>query len=168
MRLRFLVLTAAYPSPRDPGRAIFIENLNRALLEEGGGELSLTVVAPRVHSLDPAFELRSGIEVRRFPYPSGGKRLKELNSPGPLALGGYLLSGLARVLWEARRGDYDALLCHWTLPAGPIAWLSSFFLESPFFLFAHGSDLNRYGWPRAWPLGKLPGFSLSVRICGSR
>ena len=144
MRLRFLVLTAAYPSPREPGRAIFIENLNRALLEEAGGELSLTVVAPRVHPLDPAFELRSGIEVRRFPYPSGGKRLKELSSPGPLALGGYLLSGLARVLWEARRGDYDALLCHWTLPAGPIAWLSSFFLESPFFLFAHGSDLNRY------------------------
>ena len=144
MRLRFLVLTAAYPSPREPGRGIFIENLNRALIEEAGGELSLTVVAPRVHPLDPVSELRSGIEVRRFPYPSGGKRLKELNSPGSLALGGYLLSGLARVLWEARRGDYDALLCHWTLPTGPIAWLSSFFLESPFFLFAHGSDLNRY------------------------
>jgi glycosyltransferase involved in cell wall biosynthesis len=144
MRLRLLVLTAAYPSSHEPGRGIFIENLNRELLEQGGAELSLTVVAPRVHSLDPASETRFGVEVRRFPYPSGGKRLKELDSPGALTLGGYFLSGLSQVLWEARGGDYDAVLCHWVLPTGPIAWLSSFFLECPFFLFAHGSDLNRY------------------------
>ena len=36
MKLRFLVLSAAYPSAREPGRAVFIENLNRALVEEAG------------------------------------------------------------------------------------------------------------------------------------
>ena len=143
MKLRLLVLTAAYPSPEEPGRAVSIENLNRALIEESGGDVSLTVVAPRIHSLDPSREMRQGIEVRRFSYPSGGKRLKE-EAPRLSTLGCYVLSGLWEVLLEARRGDYDAVLCHWVLPAGPIAWLSSFFLERPVFLFAHGSDLNRY------------------------
>lgn len=144
MKRRFLVLTAAYPSPGEPGRAIAIENLNRALVEESGGDLSLSVVAPRVHPLDPPREMRAGIDVRRFCYPSGGKRLKEMAGPRFFTLGCYVLSGLWAVLWEARRGDYDAVLCHWALPAGPIAWLASFFLECPVFLFTHGSDLNRY------------------------
>lgn len=150
MKLRFLVLSAAYPSPREPGRAVFIENLNRALLEEAGPGFSLTVVAPRVHPLDPLRETRAGVEVRRFAYPSGGRRLKETAAPGLLTLGCYMLSGLRAVLWEARRGDYDAVLCHWVLPAGPIAWLSSFLLERPVQLFAHGSDLNQYAAGSSW------------------
>ena len=144
MKRRFLVLSAAYPSPREPGRAVFIENLNRALVEEAGPGFSLTVVTPRVHPGDPLRETREGIEIRRFPYPSRGKGLKETVDPGPLTLGCYVLSGFREVLWEARRGDYDAILCHWVLPAGPIAWLSSFFLDQPVVLFAHGSDLNQY------------------------
>ena len=143
MKLRFLVLTAAYPSPAEPGRAVAIENLNRALIEGSGDDISLTVVAPRVHRSDPLREVRAGIEVRRFPYPSGGKRLQEGPAPRIFTLVCYVLSGLWAVLRVARRGDYDAVLCHWVLPCGPIAWLSSFILERPVFLFAHGSDLNR-------------------------
>ncbi|MFP6737999.1 MAG: glycosyltransferase [Planctomycetota bacterium] len=144
MKLRFLVLTAAYPSPAEPGRAVAVENLNRALIEGSGDDVSLTVVAPRVHRSDPLREVRSGIEVRRFLYPAGGKRLQEGPGPRLFTLICYVLSGLWEVLRVARRGDYDAVLCHWVLPCGPIAWLSSFILERPVFLFAHGSDLNRY------------------------
>ncbi|MEE3181257.1 MAG: glycosyltransferase [Planctomycetota bacterium] len=144
MKLRFLVLTAAYPSPAEPGRAVAIENLNRALIEGSADDVSLTVVAPRVHRSDPLREVRSGIEVRRFLYPAGGKRLQEGPGPRLFTLICYVLSGLWEVLRVARRGDYDAVLCHWVLPGGPIAWLSSFILEKPVFLFAHGSDLNRY------------------------
>ena len=110
MKLRFLVLTAAYPSPAEPGRAVTIENLNRALIEGRGVDVSLTVVAPQVHSQDPLQEVREGIEVRRFPYPSGGKRLKEVEAPGLFALGCYVLSGLWEVLRVARRGDYLSLI----------------------------------------------------------
>ena len=159
MKLRFLVLTAAYPSPAEPGRAVTIENLNRALIEGRGADVSLTVVAPQVHSQDPLQEVREGIEVRRFPYPSGGKRLKEVEAPGLFALGCYVLSGLWEVLRVARRGDYDAVLCHWVLPCGPIAWLSSFILGCPVFLFAHGSDLNRYAASSAG-LRRLAGLAL--------
>ncbi len=144
MKRRFLVLTAAYPSPAEPGRAVAIENLNRALIEGSGDDISLTVVAPRVHRSDPLREVRAGIEVRRFLYPAGGKRLQEGPGPRLFTLICYVLSGLWEVLRVARRGDYDAVLCHWVLPCGPIAWLSSFILERPVFLFAHGSDLNRY------------------------
>ena len=160
MKLRFLVLTAAYPSPAEPGRAVAIENLNRALIEGSGADVSLTVVAPRVHRSDPLSEVRAGIEVRRFSYPSGGKRLKEGPAPMLFTLGCYVLSGLWDVLRMARRGDYDAVLCHWVLPCGPIAWLSSFILEKPVFLFAHGSDLNRYA-VRSPALRQIAGLSLA-------
>jgi len=159
MKLRFLVLTAAYPSPGEPGRAVAIENLNRALIEGSGDDVSLTVVAPRVHRSDPLCEVRAGIEVRRFPYPSGGKRLQEGAAPRIFTLVCYVLSGLWAVLRVARRGDYDAVLCHWVLPCGPIAWLSSFILERPVFLFAHGSDLNRYAAGSAG-LRQLAGLAL--------
>ena len=159
MKLRFLVLTAAYPSPAEPGRAVAIENLNRALIEGSADDVSLTVVAPRVHRSDPLREVRSGIEVRRFLYPAGGKRLQEGPGPRLFTLICYVLSGLWEVLRVARRGDYDAVLCHWVLPCGPIAWLSSFILERPVFLFAHGSDLNRYA-ARSSGLRQIGGLAL--------
>ncbi len=159
MKRRFLVLTAAYPSPAEPGRAVAIENLNRALIEGSGDDISLTVVAPRVHRSDPLREVRAGIEVRRFPSPSGGKRLKEGPGPRIFTLICYVLSGLWEVLRLARRGDYDAVLCHWVLPCGPIAWLSSLILERPVFLFAHGSDLNRYA-VRSAALRQVAGLAL--------
>src|SRR5262249_46135135 len=58
--LRMLVVTAAYPSPSEPTRAIFIENLCRELARlaapGGGPRFRLTVLAPRIRSEDPAEE----------------------------------------------------------------------------------------------------------------
>lgn len=142
--MNWVVLTAAYPSPAEPERAIFIENLNRALLEVGGGDLAISVVAPRVHQADPMREVRHGVEVIRFRYPSRGRRLKEEPRVPLVRLSAYLLSGFWTTLRELNRTSGDLLVGHWVLPTGLIAAAVSRVLRLPAVLFAHGSDLNRY------------------------
>jgi len=150
--VRLLVLAAAYPSPSEPERAVYIENLTRGLVEGDGarapapGRFQAAVVAPRIREADPARELRSGIPVRRFSQPSGGRRLKEIPKPSLLLLAAYFASGLAAGLEEARREGSHASLCHWGLPTGPIGAAASALLGIPLVLFAHGSDLNRYAF----------------------
>jgi len=141
--VRILTLTAAYPAPSEPGRAVYIENLTRALGRFGDGEVP-TVVAPRVRPEDPLDEARRGVRVRRFRYPSGGRRLKEMRRPSPWALAAYFVSGLAVILEEIRRREPQVLLCHWVLPAGVLGATASKMLGVPLVLVAHGSDVNRY------------------------
>jgi glycosyltransferase involved in cell wall biosynthesis len=143
--VRVVVLTAAYPASSEPTRAVYIENLTRALIEEGrGARVEASVVAPRVGAGDPLRETRAGIRVRRFPYPARGRRLKEIPRPSPLLLAAYAASGLRSLLAEAREAGADVILCHWVLPAGPIGAAASALLGLPLVLLAHGSDLNRY------------------------
>jgi glycosyltransferase involved in cell wall biosynthesis len=151
--VKVAVLTGAYPAPSEPTRAVYIENLTRALVEEGGGgagsptssaPVEATVVAPRVAPSDPLLEMRGGIRVRRFRYPSGGRRLKEIPRPSPLLLAAYAGSGLRAIIEEARRGGAEIILCHWVLPAGPAAAAASALLGVPLVVLAHGSDLNRH------------------------
>jgi glycosyltransferase involved in cell wall biosynthesis len=139
--VKVLVLTAAYPSPSEPERAVFIENLTLALAERLPGSVT-AVVAPRVRREDPPREDRRGIAVRRFAYPGGGRRLKEIERPSPWLLGAYAASGLAATLGEARRLGADCLLAHWVLPAGPIAAAAAKLLDLPLVVVAHGSDIN--------------------------
>jgi len=162
--VRIVVLTAAYPAPSDPTRAVYVENLTRALIDDGGGDGSgweAAVVAPRVEATDPLCETRAGIHVRRFAYPSGGRRLKEISRPSMFLLAAYLAAALRSVLEEARRTCAELILCHWVLPTGPVGAAASALLGLPLVLLAHGSDLNRYavssrlrGGIARWSLGR--------------
>jgi hypothetical protein len=69
--VRILAIAAAYPSPSEPERAVYLESLHRGLREaEAGRRIEVTVVAPRVRAEDPGREEREGIRVLRFPYPA--------------------------------------------------------------------------------------------------
>ena len=146
--MKVVVLTAAYPAPSEPGRAVYIESLTRAIVQrsrsEGREPLEAVIIAPRVSPTDPMEEVREGLTVRRFRYPSMGKRLKEMRRPSRWRLGAYFASGLAATLEEVRRLPADLILCHWVLPVGPIAAVASALLGVPLVTVAHGSDLNRY------------------------
>ncbi len=144
MTMRALVITAAYPGPTEPLRAIFLENLHRAMFQEAGDDLEITVVAPRVHEADPVRESRHGVEVRRFAYPSGGKRLKEHERLPGLRVVVYLLAAWWCVLREARHGTYHVLVCHWVLPCGVVGRLAGAVLGLPIVLWAHGTDIRRF------------------------
>lgn len=148
--MRLLVVTAAYPGPADPVRAVWLENLNLALSRPP--ETEVAVVAPRVSRTDPLEELRRGLRVRRFRYP-GGRRLKDIRRPSAFVVGAYLLSAFRTSLSECRRLRPDAILCHWVLPAGPAAALAARAARAPLVLVAHGSDVNRYA--RSYRVGRM-------------
>ncbi len=143
--IRLLVLTAAYPADSEPERGVFIETLTRALLDEPGGTVTAaTVVAPRVRATDAAAETRRGIAVRRFAYPGGGRRLKEISRPRIWLQAVYLLSAIVAALRAARGRHVDVICAHWVLPMGPVAAIVSLALRRPFIVFAHGSDIRQF------------------------
>ncbi len=142
---RLMVLSAAYPSPAEPQRGVFIENLNSELIVHLDPPCALTVVAPRVHRADPTRETRRrGVRVLRFRYPGGGRRLKELARPGILLLALYCVSAWCTVMRASIRRRPDVMVAHWVLPMGLIAAAASLFVRCPFVVFAHGSDIYRY------------------------
>lgn len=140
-RVRICVVTAAYPSPEEPTRARFLENYLLALREQG---FDLAVVTPRVHAGDPLEELRRGIEVARFRYPTSGRRLKELDRPSTVALGLYVASGVSRALATIVHQESDLVYAHWVLPAGVIGTVAAAVAGLPMVVHAHGSDIHRY------------------------
>lgn len=145
--MKVVVLAAAYPSPAEPERALFIESLTRELAS-GPDTTVASVVAPWVHPGDPRLEVRQGIRVRRFPTATGGRRLKEIERPGPLLLAAHALSAASALLSEVRSSRADLILAHWILPSGPIAAMVSRLLRVPCVLVAHGSDVHRYAQGR--------------------
>lgn len=137
------VVTAAWPSPTEPRRARFLEDLHREL----EGPFRTEVVAPLVRHDDPAEELRAGIPVTRFPYPSGDAPVRA-HGISPLAALTYLVSmhGTAIDRWARSDGDRGGVvLAHWLVPGGLVAAHVARRLRVPLVLYAHGSDLHRYG-----------------------
>ena len=139
--MRLLVVSAAYPAPSDPVRAVFVENLTRAQAALG---TTVRVVAPRVGATDPREEKRHGVPVHRFRYPGGGRRLKEIEAPSLLLLASYAVSCFFSVLCQLLKHRSDCVLCHWVLPTGPATALAALLLRVPLVLVAHGSDINTY------------------------
>jgi glycosyltransferase involved in cell wall biosynthesis len=146
-RIRICAITAAYPAPSEPTRAVFLKNFFEALAEEG---FAIDVVAPRVRAEDPAREAVGGIAVERFRYPSRGRRLKESGRPSALTLALYAASGLRVLLRAVRRRRPALIYAHWALPAGVIGALAARLHRLPLVVHAHGSDIHRYARPGSW------------------
>ncbi len=143
---------------------MFVETLTRALASSGGAEaIEPSVVTPRVHKNDAAREVRHGVKVQRFMYPSGGRRLKEVARPSMAALAAYVASGTAALLKETHLRAAHVVLCHWALPCGPIAATASIVLRVPFLVIAHGSDISRHA--RAGPMAWAARWALSKARC---
>ncbi|RME05134.1 MAG: glycosyltransferase family 4 protein [Planctomycetota bacterium] len=132
MRRRCLMISASYPTLREPYRGIFIRHLAECLSQKV--DLTLLVPSPGGKGRPLPFE---GGRVVSFPY--WGERLKSYRRTPVLPSVSFLLSCLQRGLRLVRRADF--LLVHWILPTGLIgAWLSRFF-GVPLALYAHGSDV---------------------------
>ena len=149
MPIQVLVVTAAYPSPSEPTRAVFLETHLRELAALpdacGGRRFAVAVLAPQVTGADPLRETREGLAVRRFRYPSGGRRLKESPRVPWLRLVAYLAAGLLATVRLLRETRPALVYAHWVLPTGLIAVLGALATGVPCVLHAHGSDIHRYG-----------------------
>ena len=136
----------------EPRRARFLENLHRAI----GDRWQSEVVVPQIYAEDPGDELRREISVTRFPTlsPDGPVRSRHL---GRLESATYLLGMdlAARERWPASPHEEErggVVLAHWVVPSGVIGRRVARRLRVPLVLYAHGSDVNRYGRSR---LGRL-------------
>ena len=137
------VLTAAWPSPEEPRRARFLEDLHRQASDRWATE----VLVPRIYSDDPSVEERVGMSITRFPTLSsrGPVRSRRI---GLFEKATYVLSmdQAARQRWprDGAGAGEGCVLAHWIVPAGAIAAGVARRLSVPLVLYAHGSDVNRY------------------------
>lgn len=151
-----LLLTAAFPGPSEPSRAVSVANAARLLARH----FRVTVLAPRVYQADPVRETLSEYDVVRFPYHTEGKILKYYTHVPVLRLVSYFLSGLTAALRVARRNAGEPvrlIYANWVLPAGLIGMVAAFFLRVPLVVHAHGSEINVYA-------RKNPLFNLLTRL----
>ncbi len=134
------VITAAYPSATYPARGRYIQRLHEGLARDFRTE----VLAPKVSPSDPISESHDGISVTRFDYGSDGRPPKQAKL-GAFGVAAFLRSAhrSARTLWSATSGG--AVLAHWVVPSGWIGMRIARRLGVPLVLYAHGSDLTRFG-----------------------
>lgn len=144
------VVTAAYPSPSQPRRARFIEELHEALLAEFDTE----ILAPRVFPDDPLREDRGGIRVHRFDYGARGHTLRESGAGGwRKARFWWAMHRHAKRVWPGG-GETNAqpglFVGHWILPSGPVVQRAGKRCGWPWVLYGHGTDLHTVASQRLW------------------
>ncbi len=140
-RPRVLFLTAAFPCPREPQRAIFLADLAKELSRR----MDVELLAPRTYPEDPLAEGSPPLCIRRFRFGSRGRRLKEYRGLPPLGLlARYAATALGAAVSVARRSRCDVIYAHWVLPMGPSAAAASVLTGLPLVIQVHGSDANRY------------------------
>jgi len=139
-RKSILLLTAAFPGPSEPSRAVSLANMAKRLSRN----FDVTVLAPRVYPADTLREMTSGYEVNRFSYHTEGRILKHYTHLPVMRLVSYFASGLWEALRLVRRKNIRLVYAHWVLPAGLTGAAVSWFLKVPLVAHAHGSDINVY------------------------
>jgi glycosyltransferase involved in cell wall biosynthesis len=146
-RLRVVVLTTFFPSPRDPFRTPFLRNLVDAM--DGDCEQELVIPVPRRPPLGPWRDAQ--------PVPASESYAGwTLAHPRYLAVPGlHWLSGLTYFLgvWRSlraleRRHGRFVLHAHCAYPDVVGAALAARMLDLPLVATAHGSDINISGRQR--------------------
>lgn len=132
--MRILVLNYEYP-PLGGGAAPVCEQLSRLFVSSGH---SVDVITMGFRGL-PSYEERHGMTITRVP----ALRKKQATCETHEMLS-YVLSAWPRVAWRVRRNRYDIIHCHFIIPTGLLAYLSTLFSSTPYVVTAHGSDVPGY------------------------
>ncbi|HEY9027350.1 MAG TPA: glycosyltransferase, partial [Burkholderiaceae bacterium] len=143
-RLRVVVLTTFFPSPRDPYRTPFLRNLVDAMA--GDCELDLVIPVPRRPPIGPWRDAQP-VPARETWAGWSLAHPRYLAVPGLHALSGltYFL-GVWRALRELkRRHGRFVLHAHCAYPDVVGAALAARLLDLPLVATAHGSDINISG-----------------------
>ncbi|HOM28700.1 MAG TPA: glycosyltransferase [Deltaproteobacteria bacterium] len=156
--MKVLVVTTSYPDRPGAQRGIFIRELCRALTGKGA---EVMVVTPRVDPSSPLRENDQGIEVRRFTYPTGGRRLHQTESIPVFPMAVFMVSGLASTLRAVRSFRPDVIHGNWIVPTGLIASIAGLSSLTPVVNTARGMDTRLRKNPAVRPL-----FDLAVRLSG--
>jgi len=135
--MKVLMVTTSYPDHPGSQRGIFIRELCGELNKKG---IEVMVLTPRVLTASPMHENDHGIRVLRFPYPSGGRQLNQMDSIPVLAMALYMVSGFVSALRAIRTFRPDVIHGNWIVPTGLIASLAGFLTGLPVINTARGMD----------------------------
>lgn len=145
--MRVLVITSAFPAWEGDPRGTFIDQLTRAIAEQG---VEVIVLAPGAPGAAAA-EVRHGVQVRRATYWIGRWQTLAIGVSGivpNLRRRPWLVVQLpvlvATLTWHAVRLARGATLihAHWVYPAGLAGLVAARVRGIPLVVTSHGGDLN--------------------------
>lgn len=98
----------------------------------------------------PRFEIREGINIYRTPAI---RKKPDICRTHEMA--SYLPGALIKAVRLAKRDKFDVIHCHFMMPCGPLAWMSSKMTGIPFLITCHGSDVPGHNPERFTIVHKL-------------
>jgi glycosyltransferase involved in cell wall biosynthesis len=143
--VRICLITSVYPLHPGDGEAaagLFARDLALEMRRAGVDVTILTQRRPGTVRDD------DGIEVVRFNWSGGGKRLSTLSLSRPVDLFHaftVMAMGQLALVRLLRRRRFDGVLALWAVPAGVWAWIGNRFFGVPYFCWTLGSDIWVYG-----------------------
>ena len=129
--MKILMLNYEFP-PVGGGASPVTFELCRQLVKMGH---QVDVVTMRYGGL-ARFETVDGINIYRTPAI---RKRPDICYTHELAT--YLPGALVRTVRLAKREKYDIIHCHFIVPSGPLAWITSKLTKIPFLITCHGSDV---------------------------
>lgn len=151
--LRVLYLTTSFPRFEGDYAGAFIYNLSRRLSKKG---IIIEVICPHAPGLRYR-ETWDNIRIFRLPYfypvkhqrlcYGGGipENLRDIFSWIQLPF--FILTEVIYALWMTKRGRFDLIHAHWSLPQGLAGFLCKAAFGVPYITTVHGSDI--YGLKHA-------------------
>lgn len=137
--MRVLHITTSYPDFAGSMRGVFIRKLCVEQMKKGVTPIVLT---PRIFRESLLRQDDGGIQVYRFPFPSGGRPLHQASRIPVVSMVFFMASGLAQALGLVRASRPDVIHGHWVVPTGLIAAVASRITGVPVLATAHGMDLR--------------------------
>lgn len=153
--MKILMLNHEFP-PVGGGASPITFELSKQLVQMGH---RVDVVTMHYRDL-PRFETVDGIDIYRTPAI---RKRPDICYTYELAT--YVPGALFKTVRLARREKYDIIHCHFIVPGGPLAWITSKLTGIPFLITCHGSDVPGYNPDRFKTMHKvlLPSWRFLVR-----
>ncbi len=153
--MKVLMLNHEFP-PVGGGASPITFELSKQLVQMGH---RVDVVTMHYGDL-PRFETVDGINIYRTPAIR-----KRPNICYTHELATYVPGAIIKTVRLAKREKYDIIHCHFIVPGGPLAWITSKLTGIPFLITCHGSDVPGYNPDRFKTMHKalLPSWRFLVR-----
>ena len=153
--MKILMLNHEFP-PVGGGASPISFELSKQLVKMGH---SVDVVTMRYRDL-PRFETVDGMNIYRTPAI---RKRPDICYTHELVT--YLPGALIKTIRLAKREKHDIIHCHFIVPGGPLAWITSKLTGIPFLITCHGSDVPGYNPDRFKVMHKalLPSWRFLVR-----
>jgi len=150
MKKKICIVTSSFPKNKNDARnaGVFVKDFATLLSKE---DFDVFILSPFKKDSINDFE---SINVHFFPWLKGEFELSSLNPKNPfhfIKLVSVVLSGLFVTTNFIRKNKIDYCLGMWAVPSGIFTLFAKFLFNTPYFVWALGSDIWRI---QDYPMGK--------------